>query len=60
MLLGAAAYVSPLISGSNNEKKMINGPQEIEHNDSRATSKDFGGNYQANNIEKPYAPSNVV
>jgi hypothetical protein len=30
LLFGAAVYVSPLIFGSNNEKKMIRSPQEID------------------------------
>lgn len=61
ILLGAAVYISPLISGSINEKKMISGPQEIESNESRATSRDFGGNYNSGNPEtKAYVSSNVV
>lgn len=30
LILSAALYLSPLVSGSNNEKKMINAPQEID------------------------------
>ena len=42
LLLSAAVYVSPLICGSNNEKKMVQNPQEI----------DTGYSY----AEKPSAP----
>lgn len=30
LLLGAAVYISPVIFGSNNEKKMLKSPQEID------------------------------